>query len=70
MSHCVLGMTCSTFPLPESSSVLPRQGDTAQFSVAVTHTHDLRRPSAWGGGCFRPPEGGTGVAEPSTNLLV
>lgn len=67
MSHRVLEMTCSTFTLPESSSVLPRQGDTAQFSVAVTHTHDLRRPSA-GGLCFRPPEGGTGVTEPSSSL--
>lgn len=47
MSHRVLEMICSTFTFPESPSVLPRQGDTAQFSANITHTHDLRRPSVW-----------------------
>lgn len=71
MSHYVLEMTCSTFTLSESSSVLPRQGDTAQFSAPITRTHDLRRPSV----CFflPPTRGGRCWCEtmkPDRNLSV
>lgn len=69
MTRCVLEMTCSTFILTESSSVLPRQGDTAQFSAHITRTRDLRRPSVCFFFGFLPPEGGSVGVKPSNQTV-